>query len=165
MVTMEIELPPDLEAIVREQAQQVGMEPGEYARSLFFAFMHLLVDLNRSEKSGSQYFHTLLRMNDSELFEKLRQLYPTWPEQPMSDLLARLLYYLFSESVREKLVHSHEPVVPASHESHTEKLLSAWEAEDAKLTPEELAAEEADWKQFQANINAYRAEQGEEPVY
>ena len=49
--------------------------------------------------------------------------------------------------------------------SRTEELLAQWEAEDAKLTPEELAAEEADWKEFQANINAYRAEQGEEPVY
>ena len=72
------------------------------------------------------------------------------------------------EYVRQRLLADLNGASLPEHKSapsRTEELLSQWEAEDAKLTPEELAAEEADWEQFQANINAYRAEQGEEPVY
>ncbi len=62
------------------------------------------------------------------------------------------------------LIGTELPQMPPAR-NRTEELLAQWEAEDAKLTPEELAAEAADWEQFQTNLNDYRAEQGQEPVY
>jgi hypothetical protein len=37
------------------------------------------------------------------------------------------------------------------------KLFAAWEAEDAALTPEEIATAEAEWRDIQAALNRNRA--------
>jgi hypothetical protein len=55
------------------------------------------------------------------------------------------------------------PQAPA--EDRTEELFAQWEAEDANMTPEEIAAEMADWEAFKHNVNAIRAETGERQIY
>lgn len=44
-------------------------------------------------------------------------------------------------------------------------LFAQWAEEDANLTEEECAEEEARWEEFKTNINRWRAESGEEPVF
>lgn len=55
--------------------------------------------------------------------------------------------------------------LPEPIEDRTKELFAQWEAEDANMTPEEIAAEQADWEAFKANVNATRAETGERPIY
>jgi hypothetical protein len=46
---------------------------------------------------------------------------------------------------------------PAGTPDRLSKLFAAWEAEDATLTPEEIAAAEAEWRDIQAALNRNRA--------
>lgn len=58
------------------------------------------------------------------------------------------------------------PVQPTEPiEDRTLEVLAQWQEEDSKMTPEEIAQEEAEWEEFKRNINANRALTGEEPVY
>jgi hypothetical protein len=55
--------------------------------------------------------------------------------------------------------------LPDTTEDRTAELFAQWAAEDASMTPEEIAAEQADWEEFKANVNATRAETGERPIF
>jgi hypothetical protein len=55
--------------------------------------------------------------------------------------------------------------LPEPAVDRTNELFAQWEAEDANMTPEEMAAEQAEWEAFKANVNATRGETGERPIF
>jgi hypothetical protein len=65
----------------------------------------------------------------------------------------------YGKSVQEYLLHllSELPDAPAPSEYEaTLALFQQWADEDAALTPEEAAREDADWEQIEANLQANR---------
>lgn len=44
-------------------------------------------------------------------------------------------------------------------------LLDAWAGEKERMTPDELAANDAEFEEFQTNINRWRAEEGRGPAF
>jgi hypothetical protein len=63
------------------------------------------------------------------------------------------------------LIEVHIPLAPDAENQALIDLLREWREEDTALTPEELAEEQTEWEHFKSNVNAYRAEAGERPIY
>ena len=60
-----------------------------------------------------------------------------------------------------KLVTEHLPPLTTNEEADpTLALFAQWEREDANKTPEEIAAEDQLWNEFEQGINATRQAQG-----
>lgn len=57
------------------------------------------------------------------------------------------------------------PIAPQSPSNATKALFAQWAKEDGEMTPDELAAEMADWDAFKNGMNRLRAETGERPLY
>lgn len=47
----------------------------------------------------------------------------------------------------------------------TSQLFAKWDDEDADMSPEEIAAANAEWEALKANMNASRSVTGEEPLF
>ncbi|HZT43562.1 MAG TPA: hypothetical protein VFA07_15465 [Chthonomonadaceae bacterium] len=69
--------------------------------------------------------------------------------------------------VVKKLVDEHLPAI-AKVEKEQDPLLALfdqWEKEDADMTPDEIAAENRQWEEFKANINAERDRAGARRIF
>ncbi len=65
-----------------------------------------------------------------------------------------------------QLVTAHLPAVPSSHlEDPTLALFAQWDADDAHMTPEEVAAAQRDYEEFTRRMNAERAHAGARILY
>jgi hypothetical protein len=48
------------------------------------------------------------------------------------------------------------PIDPAERAKRLEELFADWETEEAAMTPEEVAAAEAEWQAIEADLDEYR---------
>lgn len=69
-----------------------------------------------------------------------------------------------TELVR-RLVTDHLPDISEGSTDPTLALFAKWDEEDSRMTPEEVAEENATWEQMKANINAERERAGARPVF
>lgn len=58
--------------------------------------------------------------------------------------------------VMRRLVTEHLPPVPEGEEDPTLALFAQWDAEDARMTPEEAAEEQRVWERFEGGVNETR---------
>ena len=58
--------------------------------------------------------------------------------------------------VMRKLVAEHLPPAPEGEEDPTLALFAQWDAEDARMTPEEAAEEQRLWERFEGGVNETR---------
>ncbi len=85
------------------------------------------------------------------------------PNADADEIEAALRRLIAAQPTKPEEREQSEPIVLSEKQKAAIALLRSWSEEEA--TPEERAQNDAEYEEFKANINRWRAEEGRAPAY